>query len=244
MVYPFHFGIKHTGETSANQRGRRRPTAGEHKSHRNVSSLRGAERRRAAQPRWAALGRRRAPGGTPRPLRGFLLALLPDQRLVDVGDDASPRYGGFDEGIQLFVAADRQLQMAGSDALHLQVLGGVACQLQDLSSEILEDGSAVHGGGGPDPPMARGARLQVPMDAAHGELQSGSLRARHRLRLGLPAVLPSLPTCHGAAAARAPVPESAARTASGAQIQRSFHRCCHYEPETRQPYRQKCVLQS
>ena len=44
----------------------------------------------------------------------------------------SPRYGGFDEGIQLFVAADRQLQMAGSDALHLQVLGGVACQLQDL----------------------------------------------------------------------------------------------------------------
>ena len=91
MVYPFHFGIKHTGETSANQRGRRRPTAGERKSHRNVSSLRGAERRRAARPRWAALGRRRAPGGTPRPLRGFLLALLPDQRLVDVGDDAYGR---------------------------------------------------------------------------------------------------------------------------------------------------------
>lgn len=31
--------------------------------------------------------------------------------------------------------------------------------------------------------------------AAARYLQSGSLRARHRLRLGLPAVLPSLPTC-------------------------------------------------
>lgn len=29
-----------------------------------------------------------------------------------------------------------------------------------------------------------------------------------------------------------------------ALFRRPFHRCCHYKPETRQSYRQKCVLQS
>lgn len=45
-----------------------------------------------------------------------------------------------------------------------------------LSREVLEDGGAVHGGGGADPPVAGGASLQVPMDAAHGELQRGERR--------------------------------------------------------------------
>ena len=35
------------------------------------------------------------------------------------------------------------LEMSGGDSLHLQVLGGVACQLQDLSSEVLQDSGAI-----------------------------------------------------------------------------------------------------
>lgn len=51
---------------------------------------------------------------------------------MDVGDDAAAGNGGLDERVQLLITADGQLQMARSDALHLQILGGVACQLQHL----------------------------------------------------------------------------------------------------------------
>ena len=69
--------------------------------------------------------------------RGILLllgalALLADKGLVDMGDDSSAGDGGLDQGVQLLVSTDGQLQMAGSDTLHLQILGGVASQLQNL----------------------------------------------------------------------------------------------------------------
>lgn len=34
-----------------------------------------------------------------------------------------------DKGVQLLVATDGQLQVARSDTLHLQVFGGITCQL-------------------------------------------------------------------------------------------------------------------
>ena len=40
--------------------------------------------------------------------------------------------GGFDQGIQLFVAADGQLQVTGSDPLDFEILRSVARQLQHL----------------------------------------------------------------------------------------------------------------
>ena len=61
----------------------------------------------------------------------------------DVGDDAAAGDGGLDEGVQLLVTADGQLQVARCDTLHLQVLGGVASQLQHLQGES----RAVVGGG-------------------------------------------------------------------------------------------------
>lgn len=48
---------------------------------------------------------------------------------MDVRDDTSAGDGGLDERVQFFVATDGQVKMAGSDALHLQILGGVAGQL-------------------------------------------------------------------------------------------------------------------
>lgn len=61
-------------------------------------------------------------------------ALLADERFVYVGDDTAARDCGLDEAVQLFVSADGQLQMARRDALHLQVLGRVARQLQHLQA--------------------------------------------------------------------------------------------------------------
>ena len=57
-----------------------------------------------------------------------------------------------------------------------------------LSGEVLEDGGEVHGGAGADA-LGVLAGLEVPRDAADGELQPGLGGPRHRLgrRLRLPA---------------------------------------------------------
>ena len=63
-------------------------------------------------------------------------------------DHAAASDGGLDEGVELFVTTDGELQVARGDALHLQVLARVARKLQHLSGEVLEDGSSVHRGSG------------------------------------------------------------------------------------------------
>lgn len=67
----------------------------------------------------------------------LLVAALVDQRLVDVRDDAAARDRRLDERVELLVAADGELQVARGDALDLEVLGGVAGELEDLGGEVL-----------------------------------------------------------------------------------------------------------
>ena len=71
------------------------------------------------------------------------LSLLSDQRLVDVGDDPASSNGCLDQGVQLLVTTDGQLEMSRSDPLHLEILGCVPGQLKHLSGEILKDSRAV-----------------------------------------------------------------------------------------------------
>ena len=52
--------------------------------------------------------------------------------LVDVRDDAAARDGCLDERVQLLVTTDGELQVARRDALHAQILGGVASKLKHL----------------------------------------------------------------------------------------------------------------
>jgi hypothetical protein len=63
----------------------------------------------------------------------LLLFDLEEERAVDVRKDTSEGDGGADQGIQLFVAADGQLEMARRDALDLEVLGGVLWQERRVS---------------------------------------------------------------------------------------------------------------
>jgi len=101
------------------------------------------------------------------------LALLADEGLVDVRDDTTTRNSGLDQGVQLLVSTDGQLEMPGSDPLHFQILGGIAGQLEHLSGEVLQDGGAVDGGGGADPAVAGGPALEVPVDPTNRELKAG-----------------------------------------------------------------------
>lgn len=62
----------------------------------------------------------------------FGAALFANQRFVDVRDDTTAGDRRLDQTVQFFVSADGKLQVTGSDTLHLQILGGVAGQLEHL----------------------------------------------------------------------------------------------------------------
>ena len=100
----------------------------------------------------------------------LLLVALNDQGLVDVGDNTATSNRGLDQRVQLLVAADGQLQVARSDSLDLQVLAGVAGEFQNLSSQVLQDGSRVDGRCGAHAAVGAHSALQESVDSAHREL--------------------------------------------------------------------------
>ena len=76
-----------------------------------------------------------------------LLGALGDEHRVDVGEHTTAGDGHTaEELVELLVVADGQLDVTGHNAGLLVVAGGVAGQLKDLGSEVLEDGGQVHGG--------------------------------------------------------------------------------------------------
>lgn len=89
---------------------------------------------------------------------------------MDVRDDTTAGDGSLDQGVKLFVASDGEQQVSGGDSLHLQILRGVAGELEDLGREVLQDGSAVHGGSSSDSAVGTHSRFQESMDSSDGEL--------------------------------------------------------------------------
>lgn len=66
--------------------------------------------------------------------------------LVNVGQDTTLGDGNMTQKlVQLLIVPDGKLQMTGDDTGLLVVAGGVASQLENLSSEVLEDGSQIDG---------------------------------------------------------------------------------------------------
>jgi hypothetical protein len=106
---------------------------------------------------------------------GGLLARLGglgDQHLGDVGQDTTLSDGDTAEKlVELLIVADRQLDVAGDDASLLVVAGSVAGKLKNLSSEVLEDGSEVHGGTSANS-GGELALLQEAADSANRELKT------------------------------------------------------------------------
>ena len=91
---------------------------------------------------------------------------LVDQGLVDVRDDAAARDRRLDQRVELLVTADRELEVARRDALHLEVLARVARELEHLGREVLEDGRRVHGRRGAHALRRRHAQLEEAVEAA------------------------------------------------------------------------------
>ena len=114
-------------------------------------------------------------------------------------DDTATGNGSLDQGVELFVTADGELQVARGHSLHLKVLAGVAGELEDLSGEVLEDGRSVDGGRGANAAAGADSALQEPVDSSDRELrgrhitdgldaprgQQRGLRGPHTKRLGI-----------------------------------------------------------
>lgn len=67
--------------------------------------------------------------------------------LVNVGEDTTLGDGNVAEKlVQLLIVPDRELQVTGDDTGLLVVTSGVTSQLEDFSSQVLEDSGEVDGG--------------------------------------------------------------------------------------------------
>lgn len=92
---------------------------------------------------------------------------------MDVGEDTALGDGDVAEQlVQLLVVPDGELEMAGDDAGLLVVAGSVASQLEDLSSEVLQDGGEVDGSTGTDA-LGVVALAEQTVDTADGEGETG-----------------------------------------------------------------------
>lgn len=71
------------------------------------------------------------------------LGRLHDEGLVDVWDDTTTSDSGLDQSVKLLVTSDCKLEMSWCDSLDFKVLGCVTCEFEDLSGQVLKNGSAV-----------------------------------------------------------------------------------------------------
>jgi hypothetical protein len=77
---------------------------------------------------------------------GLLATLLGEKDSVDVGEDTTLSDGDTGQELaQLLVIADSELNVTGDDTGLLVVASGIASQFEDLSGEVLKDGSQVNG---------------------------------------------------------------------------------------------------
>ena len=104
----------------------------------------------------------------------LLFSLLGEEHCLDVGQDTTLGNGDTrEELVQLFVIADGQLQMTWDDPGLLVVTGSIASQFEDLSSEVLHDGSQVNGSTG-SYTLGIVALPQETMDTTNRELKTSS----------------------------------------------------------------------
>ena len=77
---------------------------------------------------------------------------------------------GADKSVQFLIASDSKLQVTRRNTLDLQILGGVASELEDFGGEIFEDGGNVDGSFGAHAHLVLGLRLQEALDTTAREL--------------------------------------------------------------------------
>ena len=62
-----------------------------------------------------------------------------------MGQDTSEGDSGTDEGIELLVTANGELQMAGSNTLDFKILSSITCELKNFCCQVFQNSSNVDG---------------------------------------------------------------------------------------------------
>ena len=102
----------------------------------------------------------------------LLLGLLGEKDGLNVGEDTTLSDGDSGEKlVQLLVVTDGELKMSRDDSGLLVVTSGISGQLEDLSSEVLEDGSQVDWGTSTHS-LGVVSLAEESVDATDGELKS------------------------------------------------------------------------
>ena len=78
--------------------------------------------------------------------------------------------GGTDKRIEFFITSDSELEMAWRDALDFEILGSVACKLENLSSQVFKNGSQIDAGFGTDARLLAREISEVTLYATAREL--------------------------------------------------------------------------
>ena len=105
---------------------------------------------------------------------GSFLGLFGEEDSLDVGEDSTLGNGNSSEQfVQLLVITDGKLKVTGDDPGLLVVTGSVASQLEDLSSQVLHDGSHVDWGTSTDTGSIV-TLAEKTVDTPNGELESST----------------------------------------------------------------------
>lgn len=107
---------------------------------------------------------------------------------MDVRDHTTTGNGSLNQGIQLLVTTNSELQVPGSDTLYFEILGGVSGQLQYFGGEVLEDSCAVNSSGGTNAAAGAHSGLQETVDTSDREL-ANIVSTSVAYILGVPGVL-------------------------------------------------------
>jgi hypothetical protein len=109
-------------------------------------------------------------------LRLLLLLDLEQESTVDVWQHTTERDGGADESVKLLVATNGELKVARRNTLHLEILGSIACELEDLSGQVLENGGDIDGSLGTNTHLVLGVLLEETLDTTAGKLETSASR--------------------------------------------------------------------
>lgn len=64
---------------------------------------------------------------------------------MNVRDHTTTSDGGLDEGVELFITSDCELEVSRCDSFHLEILASVAGELEDFSRQVFEDSCSING---------------------------------------------------------------------------------------------------
>ena len=62
---------------------------------------------------------------------------------MNVWDDTTASNCSLDEGIKLLISSNGELKMSWCDSFHFKILASVSGELENLSSQVLEDSSSI-----------------------------------------------------------------------------------------------------